>query len=671
MKENLKNVLAKQRNTLIITFFLTFTILLCSYSSFQEHNINTTRLIMIKNEKISVKAQTSIVQEELSGIDNDLEFLYNSPTFRNYIDGKSRKSSVEKEWVVFLNSMKKYDKLRYINEFGKEIIRINFTNGHAEKVKDDFLQDQANRYYFAEAFAHNEGHIYISKFDLNIEGNAFESPLKPIIRAALPVFDKEGKKQGIIILNYLGEFVLHEIKAANTNTRYMQLVNEDGYWLTGPREENDWAFLYQDRRAQSFQNEFPKEWKRIKTEGAGQFFSSNGIFTFQYIDFANDILHSRSNWEADAEHTKLGANYGFIISQIPSNVEPYANDYSSYLLSLLGVFHTPVLLFGLLLISLLFAVLFALYQEDVQKTKIALTYDKLTGCLKRVAGINKIEQDIKRADRYNRPLSLIMMDVDYFKQVNDSYGHPIGDIVLKTIAGIAIELLRETDSIIRLGGEEFLILLPETNVLAARKVAEKIRSALENYAHPFAGKVTASFGVSERISNELFTNWYERLDAALYRAKNGGRNRVVVANDKEQLIFIAEQLKGRSEWESSHREIDAQHRRLLKVGNKLINMLFSGADNELILKKLDILIKDIISHFEYEEKVLAGFDYREYKEHTNIHKELIAKAATLKEAYRAGEIKPAALVSFIISDVLSGHMLKEDVKFFPFLQGEE
>jgi len=100
-------------------------------------------------------------------------------------------------------------------------------------------------------------------------------------------------------------------------------------------------------------------------------------------------------------------------------------------------------------------------------------------------------------------------------------------------------------------------------------------------------------------------------------------------------------------------------------------MLFSGADNELILKKLDILIEDIIKHFEYEEKVLAGFDYREYKEHANIHKELIAKAATLKEAYRAGEIKPAALVSFIISDVLSGHMLKEDVKFFPFLKGEE
>jgi len=671
MKENLKQVLATQRKTLIITFFLVFATLLFSYSSFQQHNINNMRLIMIKNEKISVKAQTSIIQEELNGIDNDLEFLYNAPTFRDYIDGKSRKCNVEKEWVVFLNSMKKYDKLRYINESGKEVIRINFNNGHAKKVEDNFLQNQGNQYYFTDAFVHSKGQIYISKFDLNIEGNTFELPVKPIIRAALPVFDKEGKDQGIIIINYLGEFVLHEIKDANTNSRYMQLVNEDGYWLTGPKEENNWAFLYPDRREQSFKNEFPEEWARIKTEGAGQFFSRNGIFTFQYIDFVNDILRNRGKREVATKNNKLSTTAGFIISQIPANVEPYANDYSSYLLSLSGVLRTPLLLLGLLLISLLFAVLFALYQEDVRKTKIALTYDKLTGCLKRVAGINKIEREIKRADRYNRHLSLIMMDVDYFKQVNDSYGHPIGDIVLKTIAGIAIELLRETDSIIRLGGEEFLILLPETNVLEARKVAEKIRSALENHAYSFAGKVTASFGVSERISNELFTNWYERLDAALYRAKNGGRNKVVVASDKEQLIFIAEQLKWRSEWESGHREIDAQHRSLLKVGNKLINMLFSGADNELILKKLDILIEDIIKHFEYEEKVLAGFDYWEYEEHANIHKELIAKADTLKEDYRSGEIKPAALVSFIIADVLSGHMLKEDVKFFPFLKGEE
>ncbi len=138
-------------------------------------------------------------------------------------------------------------------------------------------------------------------------------------------------------------------------------------------------------------------------------------------------------------------------------------------------------------------------------------------------------KEINNALLYQHKLSLIMLDIDHFKQVNDTYGHDIGDLVLAELAIILNDHCRQNDIPIRWGGEEFMVLLPDTDKKGAEKLAERIRCTIEAYDFTTAGHQTASFGVA------ALTNDYKTLikhaDNALYKAKESGRNIVVVAND--------------------------------------------------------------------------------------------------------------------------------------------
>ena len=248
----------------------------------------------------------------------------------------------------------------------------------------------------------------------------------------------------------------------------------------------------------------------------------------------------------------------------------------------------------------------------------------------------------------------------------------VGDVVLKSVADIIKGVLRKSDSVIRFGGEEFLILLPETSAVPAAKVAENIRIILEKHIHQLAGQITVSCGVSERMKDEKFPYWYLRLDDALYKAKRSGRNRVVVAEDKDSSAFGANNLAWKPEWESGNKDIDGQHKNILKLGNKLIGMSISEvADSEEMVRTFDMLLQDICVHFNYEEKMLADLGYMEYEKHANIHKELVVKAKYLKEKYLLAEVKPTELFSFIVSDIIVGHMLTDDVKFFSLMDKNE
>ena len=126
---------------------------------------------------------------------------------------------------------------------------------------------------------------------------------------------------------------------------------------------------------------------------------------------------------------------------------------------------------------------------------------------------------------------MIVFDLDFFKQVNDNWGHPVGDSVLKHTSQIAKRLLRKSDVFARMGGDEFMVIMPETSCAGARVAAEKIRSNITENPHPQAGLVTVSIGVAEWRTGESFGNWYERADDALYQAKKQGRNCIACAED--------------------------------------------------------------------------------------------------------------------------------------------
>ena len=158
--------------------------------------------------------------------------------------------------------------------------------------------------------------------------------------------------------------------------------------------------------------------------------------------------------------------------------------------------------------------------------------DPLTGCYNRRYLDERLREEVLRSQRSGRPLSVIITDIDHFKRINDTRGHPAGDRVLKGLAEIlASEMRSQIDWVARLGGEEFVVLLPDTALDAAGRVAERLRLAVESTPFSHEGKemnVSASFGVAARGESDSPESLLKRADMNLYRAKAAGRNAVVV-----------------------------------------------------------------------------------------------------------------------------------------------
>lgn len=166
-----------------------------------------------------------------------------------------------------------------------------------------------------------------------------------------------------------------------------------------------------------------------------------------------------------------------------------------------------------------------LYKANRELDKLSNT-DHLTGLANRMRLDAVLEQESARSKRHGGSFSLILLDIDMFKRVNDAFGHQFGDRVLIEVGHILEKNVRPYDVVGRWGGEEFLIVCSNTNLDGATAIAEKLRTAMAQHAFEVVGSRTASFGVSMFISGESFEETLGRADAALYRAKKNGRNRV-------------------------------------------------------------------------------------------------------------------------------------------------
>ena len=175
----------------------------------------------------------------------------------------------------------------------------------------------------------------------------------------------------------------------------------------------------------------------------------------------------------------------------------------------------------------------ALQKELEDSRKQAMT-DGLTGLANRRGLDKRMELERIRARQNNAPFSVILVDVDLFKRVNDNFGHLVGDSLLRGISRILKSQTRRNDFVARFGGEEFLVLLPETDEIGARAVAEKVKSILEKKdwrvkeTGQLIGRVTASMGIALYRMNESDSQVIQRADEALYKAKASGRNRIII-----------------------------------------------------------------------------------------------------------------------------------------------
>lgn len=172
-------------------------------------------------------------------------------------------------------------------------------------------------------------------------------------------------------------------------------------------------------------------------------------------------------------------------------------------------------------------------QVMLQENRTKLMYDALTGIYSRMAYDERIVQELSRWTRYQTGFSYVILDIDHFKRINDTYGHNAGDKALKIVAQIMQSYVRQSDYVFRIGGEEFVLLLTSTGVQAAAIMVEKLRKGIAESSFHFKGEpvqLTLSAGITETRDGDNVESIYERADKALYKAKNSGRNCQFIAD---------------------------------------------------------------------------------------------------------------------------------------------
>lgn len=169
-------------------------------------------------------------------------------------------------------------------------------------------------------------------------------------------------------------------------------------------------------------------------------------------------------------------------------------------------------------------------------------HDALTGVFNRRAFLTLLDKHAAQQARLHKPLSILLLDLDHFKHINDQAGHKTGDKALRHFIRIAQGCVREGDVLGRIGGEEFAICLPDAGLTEAQNIAQRLRSSLESQAMPHKHsviRITASIGIACKLANETAETALHRADKAMYRAKFNGRNRVEIATDEDATVLIA------------------------------------------------------------------------------------------------------------------------------------
>jgi len=189
----------------------------------------------------SIKRRVQLISRDLAYLASQERVLKLITNDQQHLDGQ-----ILEDWLAFSNTKGIYDQIRLLDIDGQERIRANYNNGKPAGVSREKLQNKGKRYYFTDAIKLNRGEFFISPLDLNIEQGKIEQPRKPMIRIGTPVFDSNGIKRGIILLNFLGKKLLDDFDdVVNKGNSRAWLVNRDGYWLKGASPEFEWGFMFQ------------------------------------------------------------------------------------------------------------------------------------------------------------------------------------------------------------------------------------------------------------------------------------------------------------------------------------------------------------------------------------------------------------------------------------------
>lgn len=307
-----------------------------------------------------------------------------------------------------------------------------------------------------------------------------------------------------------------------------------------------------------------------------------------------------------------------------------------------------------------------------QMERLAYT-DRLTGAWNRRHLEDAALVEMSRAERHGFPVSMLIIDIDHFKALNDRHGHAVGDRVLVDLVCCIRSGIRRADTVTRWGGEEFVVLAPDTSLHEAERLARKIADHVAATTFVETLPVTVSIGVAEYECGAGFEPWFADADRALYEAKTGGRNRVVcnpltalgAALGKPRQVPL--QLNWRDAYRSGEPLLDMQHERLFEHANLLLDAIVSGARDDT-MRLIRELLDSVREHFLDEERVHAETGFPDRHAHAAEHARLLEKATGMCEPIVRGDTPGIELFQFLAYDVIAQHILGTDRRSFPYLE---
>jgi len=466
--------------------------------------------------KTQLEYQVRVIRNHFLSVRSDLLFLPRLNEMLRYkeLEDDSVRQLLEKEFLEFVRSRRYYDQLRYIGRDGIEICRVNYNKGFPAIVPLRDLQDKSRRYYFTETMELEEGDIYISPFDLNVEKGVIEQPLKPMIRLGTPVFNSRGEVDGVMVLNLLGVLILNDLKeASRAYDGTFVLLNSEGYWLYSENPVDEWGFMFSDRMDLTFQNRYPEVWEQISRNSSTQILTDTHLVTSHMIDPFSVI-----GTGGEGRHWILLS----ILTQ---------EDMHTGMGELFRTLFRVMLYISVVIILLSYLLAETRFQkEGLQNalTRSAL-YDSLTGLPNRILFSDRALLEQEHADRYSRLMALFFIDLDGFKKVNDTLGHEAGDLLLRQAADRMVSCVRKSDTVARFGGDEFIVLLSEIENpgdcgIAAENILRRLSEDFDLEGK--VGRIGASIGMAVYSpgSGDTIEGLLRNADSAMYEVKKSGKN---------------------------------------------------------------------------------------------------------------------------------------------------
>lgn len=512
------------RNSLLLSL-INFVILLALFYYGESNILKVRKEGLEKRIQATLQIEHDLLGNEFDYVISDIAYLKDA--YQDYLQTPEGIEYAEKEWTIFSDKKKIYDQIRFLDTKGNEVIRINYGEDGAYPVDKADLQNKADRYYFTESIGLNPGQYYISKLDLNVEQGEVEVPYKPMIRICTPAYNSANVLLGVIVFNYKAENLLQSferITLADTANHY--LLNPSGYWLSSSDTSQEWTFMFPDKQDISFKNLYPEEWEAIQDDQLDSEkhlqYTDNGLFAYIKIRFNEKMINNQTMVEENRFVLQEGE--WTLVTHVDRDGADSVVIGASVFKTALFVINKYLLIFILFVgVSFLITYLLCNMRRARKRLLFFSSYDTMTEVYNRRAGLEKLKEKLENKDRRKKPITIMFVDVNGLKQVNDVFGHEAGDGLILAVTKIIKEEIRKEDFVVRMGGDEFLISLCETDEKLAenlwQRIVERFDQINKTEEHPYIISVSHGTAAFDRDKETTMDALIQKADEAMYAEK--------------------------------------------------------------------------------------------------------------------------------------------------------